>query len=862
MTEVFGELALLAAYERTGDDSALLEALSWGEQTLFVGDMFALEAAVSSPEGEVAAVTAVTALASPGTNRRHTGGGGVTRALLQADDAGLKLALEAQGLGLWLTAWSDADNDGRIVPEDATDEEREALGVGGSAAMLVCEERLRSAVEQWVGRPRGSAGVDLEAWNRPLRLRLEGQNLLENLGAVVATAAGAAVLEIGVVTGQAGVVEAVSGRWTGGTSAQISESLPRLGLLLGGGRVTPAEMRAAQAAGWVGLREAPALGEELEAALPLLLTALVSRAGLVQGRVPLPAVPGLTDGNGQSVSAFLPGGLYTLSGIVAAAGVVSLADGGLFAGPRVYKVAQPQQGGGGRLALVEGQSVTLLSPSLGKKRWLCCLSEGSGSVATGFVDARLLEGALAPVAAVEGTSHGSGDDGIAAGTALARVRDDMEDGGSDAEGASSSVHTPAAVRRRLARLPAASPALSVAGGATAGESEVALMPEPPLDALQRLLSRMLAPPPAGLRRGEKKRSKGKKLKRPVLQCWEGQEAVSWVLKAQRAAGEAKWTREDSLRTMQQLLDSRMVHCVVDPWCRSFEDDAELWRFQCDGPAPPLNVRLCLARSVVVRPGPPVARLLLETALRLVRPFVRLTGNALPELDYFRLRELRRWTEFETASCELQRVSLSGLGDEANQMAFWINVHNCLCVHASVCNKGLVSGGWQGGFFTDSAYLFECSVLSLHQIHSGILRANLPLAGTSSGPSPLDLADPTLQYVLKKPDARILFALAGCYRDSPPVRICEAESLNTYLNAAAQDYLDEHVQYDLTTCSVTLPGLMQPFLRDFGKDFASVLMWVSKFLPTERRQMVAFLSQQTITTVKFTDISFEMYPPKI
>ena len=386
------------------------------------------------------------------------------------------------------------------------------------------------------------------------------------------------------------------------------------------------------------------------------------------------------------------------------------------------------------------------------------------------------------------------------------------------------------------------------------------MPTPAPDAVQRLYDRMLAPPPAGLRRAEKKRAKGKKLKRPVLQCWEAQEAVTWVLRHQQASGEPAWTREEATRTMQQLLEAHMVVCIGDPWKRTFEDDGELWRFQCDGPAPPLNIKVCVPRSVRARPGPQVARLLLETVLRLVRPFVRLTSNALPELDYFRLRELRRWSAFETGTGELQRVALSELGDEASRIAFWINVHNCLCVHASVCNKGLVSGGWQGGFFTDSSYRFECSTLSLHQIHSGILRGNVTLAGAPS--APLDSADPMIQHVITKPDPRVLFALAGCYRDSPPVRICEPETLNTYLSAAAQDYLDEHTTYDLAACSVTLPGLMQPFLRDFGKDYASVLMWVSKFMPPERRQVIAFLSQQTITTVKFSDVSFEMYPPTI
>jgi hypothetical protein len=65
---------------------------------------------------------------------------------------------------------------------------------------------------------------------------------------------------------------------------------------------------------------------------------------------------------------------------------------------------------------------------------------------------------------------------------------------------------------------------------------------------------------------------------------------------------------------------------------------------------------------------------------------------------------------------------------------------------------------------------------------------------------------------------VLFALAGCFRDAPAARPVPdgAAALSAALAAAAADYLDETVTVDFAACVVTLPGLMQPFLRDFGK----------------------------------------------
>ncbi len=50
--------------------------------------------------------------------------------------------------------------------------------------------------------------------------------------------------------------------------------------------------------------------------------------------------------------------------------------------------------------------------------------------------------------------------------------------------------------------------------------------------------------------------------------------------------------------------------------------------------------------------------------------------------------------------------------------------------------------------------------------------------------------------------------------------------------------------------------------DTAQDNAAVLAWVGRFLPVERRQLLLFLAQQDVTTVRFGDVCFDMYAPRI
>jgi hypothetical protein len=157
-------------------------------------------------------------------------------------------------------------------------------------------------------------------------------------------------------------------------------------------------------------------------------------------------------------------------------------------------------------------------------------------------------------------------------------------------------------------------------------------------------------------------------------------------------------------------------------------------------------------------------------------------------------------------------------------------------------------------------MFDGNLISLFQIHNGILRGNfksnpLGLVAFSAG-------DYWTQHMVQNPDPRVLFALCGCFRDSPALRYFDPQNLNSALTSATSDYLDEYVHIDFSGCTVTLPGLMAPFIRDFGKDTPSVLLFVSKYVPEEKKQMLAFLAQLDVTTIKYSDICFELHPPGV
>ena len=427
---------------------------------------------------------------------------------------------------------------------------------------------------------------------------------------------------------------------------------------------------------------------------------------------------------------------------------------------------------------------------------------------------------------------------------------------------SSPNNTMARRRHILPKVPseAPTPLIHTALGSGSLDSGPSLMSNPPDEqGFNQLVSAMMQD--QGIERQVKRKVKGKKTKKPHLNCWEGQEAVTWLVghRNSRLDSVVESPRSEAIETMQQLLNAHFFYNVLDPSVQRFTDDGDLWRFWMDGDAPPLNVKVILNRFTSSRHPLVIVKALLESVTASVLPCVRMTSTSI-ELDFYRLREMRKWAEFEVGVCELQQVRFSALLSEDEQVCFWINLYNLLAVHSCVCNKGLVTGGWKGGFFTDSNYMFDGNLISLFQIHNGILRGNYK--SNPLGIVPFAATDYWTQHIIQNPDPRVLFALCGCFKDSPPLRYFEPQTLNAALSSAMYDYLDEHLHIDIVNCTVTLPGLMAPFARDFGKDTSSILLFISKYVGEEEKQMLAFLSQSDVTVIKYDEMSFDLYPPGV
>jgi hypothetical protein len=504
------------------------------------------------------------------------------------------------------------------------------------------------------------------------------------------------------------------------------------------------------------------LGPIVLSSLAAAILPLVSRISLAAGRVPLAAVAGRVQAtsaaNGSlSLQCVLPGGICACRRGNSGPVVLAPLSEYQFSSTLVVRAtaASGVRGGGDWLSFAPGDEIHVLSTSLGKKRWF-----GFANGTTGFFAMRGTDAAAAPPPVPMAVP--------------AVLQPQQQQPGS-----------PFVARRRLARQQAVEHALtpvSVMAAPVTGEEEedFVLFCDAP-DRLN-LLVRMMTASEGGLERTLKRKARGRKLKKPVLQSWESTEAVSWLLANGGVAVAASAlsppppaSKADALRIMQGLLDENFIYNAVDPQTTRFEDDGDLWRFWCDGPAPPLNVRQLLPRRAVstTRHAGAVRRRKKEKKKRILVQFRLLVdcfvmhwlcSDLLLDLEVLVLERLN-WIIIDCASFVVGRIlrqqlascsaSISTCLPTTTSALHFGSIHTTcsLCIPASATRDwSLVDGkvckqkkkeeeeeeegtifaqAKVGGFFTDSQYIVGGSVVSLFQIHSGLLRQNStthPLGG--------------------------------------------------------------------------------------------------------------------------------------
>ena len=163
--------------------------------------------------------------------------------------------------------------------------------------------------------------------------------------------------------------------------------------------------------------------------------------------------------------------------------------------------------------------------------------------------------------------------------------------------------------------------------------------------------------------------------RVYRKCFIGSEAVTWIVRNR------KCSRLEAVSLGQQLMDANIFCHVCNN--HTFKDDFLFYRFREDDPgnSKVLNRRLTWPKFDYGRRPTVVSVELLSEIIDICRKHQACDSSL--EIDFIGLQLDERYSAFRNATAELQAVKMSEISEEREKVAFIVNCHNMLWMHARV-----------------------------------------------------------------------------------------------------------------------------------------------------------------------------------
>lgn len=169
------------------------------------------------------------------------------------------------------------------------------------------------------------------------------------------------------------------------------------------------------------------------------------------------------------------------------------------------------------------------------------------------------------------------------------------------------------------------------------------------------------------------------------------------------------------------------------------------------------------------------------------------------------------------SSRLRNFDPRELTNDDQKLAFWINLYNALILDAVISYRVRVSvtEGFLGvlSFFKRAAYAIGGIRTTADDIEHGILRRNRGnpyIPGLQFGPD-----DPRLEWMVSEVDPRIHFALNCASRSCPPIGVYSADQIDRQLDIAASNFINQEVELDPESATLTTSKIFHWYRRDFG-----------------------------------------------
>ncbi|KAI5057777.1 hypothetical protein GOP47_0027792 [Adiantum capillus-veneris] len=205
--------------------------------------------------------------------------------------------------------------------------------------------------------------------------------------------------------------------------------------------------------------------------------------------------------------------------------------------------------------------------------------------------------------------------------------------------------------------------------------------------------------------------------------------------------------------------------------------------------------------------------------------------------------------FQSLVQQLESIDPGKLGRE-QKLAFWINIHNALMMHAYLAYGIPGSQSKRVALLQKAAYRIGAHSLNAQTIQRHILRCKSyrPAKRLHSIVSPASLKKLTgaerQAYAIQHPEPLLCFALSCGARSDPAVRIYTSKFIYQELEVAKHDFLSAHVSIHVGG-KVSLPKILEAFARDVSMKPHNLLRWVANSVKDE---VVAFKFQCNIDTM--------------
>ncbi|KAL1324104.1 uncharacterized protein LOC107628929 isoform X1 [Arachis ipaensis] len=213
---------------------------------------------------------------------------------------------------------------------------------------------------------------------------------------------------------------------------------------------------------------------------------------------------------------------------------------------------------------------------------------------------------------------------------------------------------------------------------------------------------------------------------------------------------------------------------------------------------------------------------------------------LKEIEYM----LRR---FRSLVSRLDEVNPRNMRHE-EKLAFWINVHNALAMHALLVYGVSANNVKRMSTVLKAAYNIGGYTISLDQIQDFILGCRLPRPGQwlrlwFPSKTKSKVRDARKGYAIRRPEPLLIFALCSGSHSDPALHVYTPKRVLEELESAKEEYI-------LSTTSITkeqkivVPKIVESFAKSSGLGAFDLMEMVKPYLPDSQRKCIREFQSKT------------------